>query len=533
MSLFLGIDVGTGSARAGLFDAAGNAAGIGSAPIALRSPAPEAYAQSSADIWRACGIAVRAALAEAGASADRIAGLAFDATCSLVLVGTDGAPVGAHPADDDAWDIIVWMDHRAVAEAAAIDAAGHELLARVGGTISPEMQLPKLLWLRDHHRAGWDRTRGFFDLADWLAWRATGAGARSLCTTVCKWGYVGEEGRWAPDWFASAGLSELADEGFIRIGTQVLPIGAPTGVLGETAAAELGLAAGIPVAIGAIDAHAGAIGTLGGSSEFALERRLAMIAGTSSCHLQVSAGPRFVPGVWGPYWGALVPDFWLNEGGQTATGAVIDRVIDGHAESAALRTRAVSEGRDIYALLGELAAAPEAVATAAALHVLPDFHGNRAPLADPAVRGIIAGLPLDGAGASLPALYRATLEGVALGTRLIVERMDAHGGTTEAIVLSGGQGKNPLFVRILADATGLPVLLPRADEAMLLGGAMIAATGAGAFPGLTDAMTAMSGYRATIDPDPARARYFGAKTEVLKRMYADEAAYRAIMAAVA
>ena len=531
MTCFIGIDVGTGSARAGVFATDGARLGIGSHPIGLRHPAPDIYEQSSDDIWTACAAAVRAALGDSGRQARDIGGIGFDATCSLVVLDGGHRPLAVSPHGKDEWNVIVWMDHRAIAEAAAIDAAGHPLLAHVGGTISPEMQTPKLAWLKRHNPDSWARAAHFLDLADFLSLRASGSLTRSMCTTVCKWAYVGGEGRWDADWFARAGVGELTDDGFARIGRDVAAIATRAGGLTAAAAADLGLAEGTPVGVGAIDAHAGGIGAVGGAGDVPIERRLAMIAGTSTCHLIASAEPRFVPGVWGPYHGAMLPDRWLNEGGQSATGALIDHVIATHATGRALLEEARAQGDSVYARLNDAVAALDAgVMSTRELHVFPDFHGNRSPWAEPGLRGMISGLTLDDGAHGLTLLYLATLQALALGTRLIVDRLEASGARIEAIVLSGGAAKNALFVRTVADALRRPVLLPVEEEAMLLGSAMIAATAAGAFAALDAAMAAMGRFGETIAPDPASAPYYDAKYAVLQRMYADQHAYRALMA---
>ena len=356
--LYLGIDVGTGSARAGLFDAAGRMLGMGTQPIALHRPEEDFVEQSSDDIWAACGVAARAALAAAGATAASVGGLGFDATCSLVLLDADDRPVTVSPGGDDRWNVIVWMDHRAVAQAERINALGHEVLRYVGGVISPEMETPKLLWLRERLPASFARAARFLDLADFLSYRATGNDARSLCTTACKWTYLGHAaglGRGVlPSRSASAISRPTASRGSAgRCGRWA---SAPAGSRAE-AAAELGLAPGTAVAVSIIDAHAGGLGLLGapldGHAPTAetLEERVALIGGTSTCHMAVSREPKFIRGVWGPYFSAMVPGLWLTEGGQSATGALIDHIIASHARGAELADEARREGTTPQALL--------------------------------------------------------------------------------------------------------------------------------------------------------------------------------------
>ena len=214
---FLGIDVGTGSVRAGIFDAQGKRLGLSVSPIRMWRPEADFVEQSSDDIWAAAGIAVRVALRESGLSASQIAGIGFDGTCSLVLLDADDRPVSVSPTGRDEQNVIVWMDHRATAEAEHINAGKHEVLRYVGGVISPEMQTPKLLWLKQRLPNSFARAARFLDLPDFLSYRATGIDTRSLCTTVCKWTYLGSEARWDAPYFHAIGLGELADEGFQRI----------------------------------------------------------------------------------------------------------------------------------------------------------------------------------------------------------------------------------------------------------------------------------------------------------------------------
>ena len=123
--------------------------GSGTHPIRTNRPEEDFVEQSSDDIWAACGAAVRDALAQAGAAAEQVAGIGFDATCSLVALDAHDRPVTVSPSGDDAWNVVVWMDHRATAQAARINETRHEVLRYVGGVVSPEMQTPKLLWLKE------------------------------------------------------------------------------------------------------------------------------------------------------------------------------------------------------------------------------------------------------------------------------------------------------------------------------------------------------------------------------------------------
>jgi FGGY-family pentulose kinase len=540
--LYLGIDVGTASARAALFDARGVRRGMGTAGFPIWRPEEDFVQQSSAAIWQACCDATRAAMKESGASPSDVVGIGFDATCSLVALDANDAPVSISPDGAPEQDVIVWMDHRAIEQTDRINATKHPVLRYVGGTMSPEMEPPKMLWLKEKLPASFAKTARFFDLPDFLVFRATGADVRSLCTTVCKWTYLGHEARWDDSFFQQVGLAELTKNDHRAIGASVRPMGERAGALTPRAAKELGLAEGIAVGVSIIDAHAGGLGLLGAGSEApltsdTLETRLALIGGTSSCHMGVSREPRFIDGIWGPYHSAMVPGLWLTEGGQSATGALIDHVIDTHARGAELHAEAKSKGTTVYALLNaRLDALSTSVAFPAALtrelHVQPDFHGNRSPRADPTLRGMISGLRLTESVDSLALLYLATIQAIAHGTRHIVDTMNAAGYRIDTLVACGGDTKNPVFVREHADVTGCRVILPKEREAVLLGAAMLGAVASGDVTDVKVAMREMNQVDAVVSPGSADVRAFHAqKHQVFQRMHADQLAYRALMRA--
>ncbi len=545
--LYLGVDVGTGSVRAGLFDGAGTRRGLGVHAIRTWREGADFVEQSSDDIWRAACEAVRRALAENKTDPSLVRGIGFDATCSLVALDAGDRPVSVSPSGDDARNVVVWMDHRATEQARRINETRHEVLRYVGGTISPEMETPKLLWLKESLPAAWSRATRFLDLPDFLAYRATGVDVRSLCTTVCKWTYLGhdgEGGRWSDDYFRRVGLGDLVDDGYRRIGTRVRPMGEAAGPLTDAAARELGLAPKTPVAVSIIDAHAGGLGLIGAAidgrapTRETLDERLALIGGTSTCHMAVSIEPRFVPGVWGPYFSAMVPGMWLTEGGQSATGALLDFTVRTHARGVELAKQAEAKGASVYALLNErLDALAEARGCAFAaelthgLHVLPDHHGNRSPRADPSLRGMVSGLDLDDSVDALAVLYLATVQALAHGTRHILDALRAQGYPTRTIIACGGDTKNRVFLREHADVTGCRIVLPAEPEAVLLGSAMLGAVAAGDRATLVEAMGAMSRAGSVVEPEGGPvAAYHGAKHEVFLRMHADQLAYRELMA---
>ncbi|MDD7972730.1 FGGY-family carbohydrate kinase [Roseinatronobacter alkalisoli] len=500
-SYVIGIDVGTGSARAGVFDAEGTLHGTGKCDVAMHRPSGGIAEQSSAQVWDAVCSATRAALADAGIDPGAVAGIGFDATCSLVVAGDRPLPVG--DPDHPERDIIVWMDHRAVEQAARINDGGHDVLRYVGGRISPEMETPKLLWLKENRPQVFADARHFFDLTDFLTWKATNSAVRSTCTVTCKWTYLAHEDRWDADYFRSIGLAELVDDGFARIGARVVPPATPLGQgLTPQAARAMGLRPGIAVGAGLIDAHAGGIGTVaahGGAGDPVAT--LGYVFGTSSCTMTTTHELVFVPGVWGPYYSAMVPGMWLNEGGQSVAGAAIDHLLrlhPAHAEAAAL---AHAEGLSLPDWLAGQTTA-DALQNIMHLHVVPEFLGNRAPFADPHARATISGLGMQTDLASLVDLYVAGICGLGYGLRQIVETQAAHDADVRRIAISGGAGRHPLIRQLLADTTGLPVDATASEEPVLLGAAMLGAVAGGVFADLGKAMPAMSRVQASYQPAP-------------------------------
>uniref|UniRef100_A0A667G8H4 FGGY carbohydrate kinase domain-containing protein n=1 Tax=Lynx canadensis TaxID=61383 RepID=A0A667G8H4_LYNCA len=562
-SYYVGVDVGTGSVRAALVDQRGVLLAFADQPINQWEPQFNHHEQSSEDIWAACGVVTKKVVQ--GIDVNRIRGLGFDATCSLVVLDKQFRPLPVNHEGDSHRNIIMWLDHRAVSQVHRINETKHGVLQYVGGVMSVEMQAPKLLWLKENLRETcWDKAGHFFDLPDFLSWKATGVTARSLCSLVCKWTYSAEKG-WDDSFWKLIGLEDFVADNYSKIGNQVLPPGASLGNgLTPEAARDLGLPAGIAVAASLIDAHAGGLGVIGADVRghgLACEgqpvtSRLAVICGTSSCHMGISKDPIFVPGVWGPYFSAMVPGFWLNEGGQSVTGKLIDHVVRGHAAFPELQAKATARCQSVYAYLNShldliKKARPVGFLTVD-LHVWPDFHGNRSPLADLTLKGMrspgplctsalalhspsslsfarVTGLKLSQDLDDLAILYLATVQAIAFGTRLIIEALEAAGHSLSTLFLCGGLSKNPLFVQMHADITGMPVVLSQEVESVLVGAAILGACASGDFASVQEAMSRMSKVGKVVFPRLEDKRYYDKKYQVFLKLVEHQKEYAAIM----
>jgi D-ribulokinase len=507
---FIGVDVGTSSARAGIFDEKGGLLATARHPITVWHEAGGVVEQSSSEIWDACSAAVRAAMADAAIPPAAVKGLGFDATCSLVVLDAAANPLTVSASGDERRNVIVWMDHRAIAEARQINDTLDEVLRYVGGSISPEMEIPKLLWLKRYLSSTYRSAGHFFDLADYLSFRATGSTARSICTLACKWNFLAHERRWSDSYFERIGLGALASDAYAKVGTEIVVPGTPLGAgLTAPAASDLGLLEGTPVGASLIDAHAGGVGTIGGRERSAepvdVCRRLAYIMGTSACIMATTSEPCFVPGVWGPYYSGMVPGFWLNEGGQSAAGAAIDHLIRTHPAYNEAVATACAQGTEILEFLERRIVSRaqnpgEAALFARDIHVLPEFLGNRSPFADPDSRAIVAGMDLDTDIGSMERLFVAGLCGLAYGLADVVDAFRSHGVDSDLMVISGGAGKSSLVRQIMADTTGLTVAVPGTQEPVLLGAAMLGAVAGKCCGSISEAMASMSSIGCLSEP---------------------------------
>ncbi|KAG8754441.1 hypothetical protein FRC14_005077 [Serendipita sp. 396] len=526
MAYYLGIDVGTGSARAALVTSSGQViASHSHATRTWRSASDSRiFEQSTTDIFSAICKCIHAVLSRSGVTKEDVKGIGFDATCSLAVVEMDdpgrtsgGEPVcvtqGEQCGMPGERNIILWADHRAEQEANLINKTGSVVLDYVGGAMSLEMEIPKILWLKNQMPQERFSKCVFFDLPDYLTYLTTGFPARSSCSLVCKCSYIPSGANpnaqgWNDEFFKSIGLESMVEDGYQQLGgvlgrnhksTLVLTAGMPVGRgLTTWAAEKMGLNPGTPVGSAVIDAYAGWIGTVAarhhhlkyGTVEKELspsptleesQTRLATVAGTSTCYLIQSPKGRFVPGIWGPYKNALFPGWWMNEGGQSSTGQLIDFMITTHPAYSEAKGLAEATQKPIHTLLAETlqrlqeeAGVSSSTRLTKDLHIYPDLHGNRSPLSDSSMRGSISGLSLDSSLSDLAMKFSVTLEAIALQTRHILDEMKLHGHDIRSIYISGGQAKNIHLIQLLADVCQIPVILPNNYEAsVVLGAAML------------------------------------------------------------
>lgn len=477
MPCVLGIDGGTESLRAQVFDLAGRPLGAGVAPYPTAFPSPGRAEQDPGDWWRACGVAVRAAVDAAGVAPRDVEALAC-ATTSCTVVALDDRDQPLRPA-------LLWMDVRAQAEAAEVLATGDPALRVNGagrGPVSAEWMIPKALWIARHEPATWARAARLGEYQDLLNLRLTGRWCASLDNVSMRWHFQASHGGWPDGLLSALGLSDLR----AKWPAEVVAPGAVVGGLTAEAALHLGLRAGTPVVQGGADAFIAMIGL--GVTE---PGDLALITGSS--HLQLGIASREVhrPSVWGTYRDCVYPGKHVIEGGQTSTGSVLAWFARHFAH------------RGLDALDAAARALPPG---AEGLLAVEHFQGNRTPHTDGRARGALTGLSLHHGPAHV---HRALVEAICLGTRAVVESFgDAF--APRRIVLAGGAARSDFWLQVHADTLGLPLELPEVTEATALGAAVLAAHGAGHHATIESGARAMVRTARVVAPDPAAHAAYGA-----------------------
>ncbi|KAF8062764.1 ribulose-phosphate 3-epimerase [Scenedesmus sp. PABB004] len=479
----IGVDGGTESLRAGVFDASGRPLAFAAAPYATTFPHPGWAEQAPADWWAALGTAVRAAVAEAKVAPGDIAALCVDTTnCTVVALDAGGQAL--RPA-------LLWMDMRSAAQADQV-AATRDAALRVNsggaGPVSAEWMIPKALWLAQQEPATYEAAATICEYQDFLNYHLTGRMCASISNASVRWHYNSATG-WPLSLLDKLGLSSLAS----KWPAEVLPLGAPVGGLTASAASHLGLPEGLLVAQGGSDAFIGMLG-LG----VVAPGQMAMLTGSSHLQLGLCASPLHGRGIFGTYPDAVIPGLHVIEGGQTSTGSVVRWLAGSLA----------GDGWPGYEAAN--AAAARVPPGAEGLLCCEHFQGNRTPHTDAAARGALVGLTLKH---GLGHVLRAVMEGVAFGTELVLESMRAGGYSPDSLTLAGGATKSELWLQIHADVSNLPLRLTEVSDAPALGCAMLAAVAAGLHADIPAAAAAMVKVSRVVQPDPARhAAYARLKT---------------------
>ncbi|MBI9108998.1 MAG: hypothetical protein JEZ04_19805 [Spirochaetales bacterium] len=476
----LGIDAGTESIRAGIYDEAGNCISFG---VSQNENIHRQHGccEQSIEQWDESLIeSIREALAKSDIDPHSIEGIGLDGTsCTVVYLDEDGKPLR---------DALMWMDIRAVAEADEIAACGDPALKYVGfGKVSAEWFPCKNLWLKRNEPEVYTNARTIFEHTDWLAYRLTGEITANINTTSIRWFYNKKEGGFPVSLYEKIGLGDI----FEKLPKRIVEIGEVVAGLSASVAAETGLKAGIPVAGGGADAYIGVIGL-----NALKPGKLAIITGSSQLHIGITDKELHAPGIFGTFPGAIVPGAEVVEAGQISTGSIIKWFVSNFV-SAEIKEEAESRGLSIYDVLNEQA--EKLPPGSEGLVVLEHWQGNRTPWVDANSRGVIRGLTLKHTPAHI---FRAIMEGVVYGTQVILQKMEEGGVVIDEIIVCGGATQSDLWMQIHADVTGKPFTIPEEQQAVSLGSAIAGAMGAGIYPDLQSGADAMVRVAKIIEPNP-------------------------------
>jgi L-ribulokinase len=477
MAIVAGVDFGTLTVRVSIFDSTLGRLGAGVAeyPLYRRREDPDNAVQSHADHMRALAEASRKAIAEAGIDGQAIDALALDTTGSSVI------PVDANlePLDD----YYLWCDHRAWKEAAEITMAAHEqgleAIEWCGGIYSSEWGFAKLLhWLR-HNPGKRARFATALEHCDMVAAVLCGihdpaAVPRSVCAMGHKWMWNAALGGLPPEKFLTS-IDPLLAGVREKLAGRYETSDKIAGHLTAEWAEKLGMRAGIPIPVGAFDAHWDAIGAgvkLGD---------VVNVVGTSTCIIGISDKAQLVPGVCGVVQGSVDPRRTGIEAGLSATGDIFEAI------SRRARTLIPELSRDLETYrAGETG-----------LLRLTWDNGDRTVLVNPELSGITLGWRLTHS--AQDELF-AAIEGTAFHTRVILERMEEHGVPVRNVINGGGiPQKNPVLNQVYANVFGKPVLVPGGDVTSL-GSAIFAFLAAGTFKSIEEAQSALCPPYKTVEP---------------------------------
>lgn len=525
----LGIDYGTNSVRALVVDAAtGEEIATadcdypsGEAGVLLDRANPLLARQNPLDYehgLRECAReALRAAGRVAGFSADRVVGIGVDATGSTPIpVDETCVPLAARDEFRDdlgamAW---LWKDHTAHAEAEEITAraraSGAPYLAKCGGAYSSEWYWSKILHCERHCPRVAAAAHTWLEQSDLVpAFLIGQTSAERAVRNICA---AGHKAMYHPAWdgLPSEAFLESLHPGLSRhrrrFAHPAQAADRKAGGLTAALAADIGLPAGVPVAVGAIDAHLGAVGagcTLG---------TLVKIMGTSTCDCMVwplDAALPDIPGVCGIAAESIVPGMFGIEAGQSAVGDLFNWFVQHFAPEDA-------RGPEGHARLS--AEAARLRPGESGLVALDWHNGNRNILTDPLLTGLIVGETL----ATTPAeIYRALIEATAFGARRIIERIEEYGVKIERVVACGGIAeKSPLVMQIYADVCKRPMFVSRSSQTCALGAAICGAVVGGVHETISAAQRSMTGVkRESYVPDTGRAGVYERLYGIYKRLH--------------
>src|ERR1700723_2659357 len=496
MAIVAGVDFGTLSVRVSLVDSERGLlqSAIQEDPLHRKREDPEYATQSHDDHMRALAAAMREVLKKAAISGDQVQAIALDTTGSSVIpVGRNLQPLGEY---------YLWCDHRAKGEAAEITGAAHkenlEAIEWCGGVYSSEWGFSKLLhWLR-HNPEKRSEFVSAFEHCDMVAATLCGiTDAKKVKRSICAMGHK---------WLWNAQLGGLPPESFLvkvdpllrgvrgKLDGEYATSDQIAGTLSPEWADKLGLKAGIPIPVGAFDAHWDAIGAGCRTDD------MVNVIGTSTCMIGITPSVSLVPGVCGVVQGSVHPLRTGIEAGLSAVGDIFNAI----ASRAGTDVASLSVGLEKYR------------AGQTGLLRMTWDNGDRTVLVNPNLRGITLGWNLQST--AQDELF-AAIEGTAFHTRVILDRMSAHDVHIKRVINAGGiPQKNDVLNQVYANVLGRPVLVP-SKSVVSLGSAIFAFIAAGTFRTIEEAQDKICPGHRTFNPDSQAQQTYEDLYPIYSRLY--------------
>lgn len=526
----IGIDYGTDSVRSVLTDAA-NGSEIASAVFYYPRwkagkyciPARNQFRQHPLDYIEGLETTITDCLRKAGpAAAAKVKAISVDTTGSTpVAVDRSGTPLALLPAFEHNPNamFVLWKDHTATKEAADINAHaqnnGSDYLRFVGGIYSSEWFWAKLLHVLRHDEQVRGALYSWVEHCDWIPFLLTGGNdIRHMKRGVCS---AGHKALWAtsfnglPDDAFFTSLDPLLQGFTQRLFTETYTADQPAGIISAAWASRLGLPGNVTIGIGAFDAHMGAVG---GQIE---PYHLSKVMGTSTCDMLVAPANEvndiLVRGICGQVPGSILPSMIGMEAGQSAFGDVYAWFRN--LLCWPLQFVNDEQLRDDIGgqLISELSAAAEQLPLNTHDELALDWlNGRRTPDANQLLKGAIINLNL---GSDAPRIFKALAEATCFGARAIVDRFNQQGIAIRGLIGLGGVAKkSPYIMQVMANVMNMPIRIHRSEQTCATGAAMFAATAAGLYQRVEDAMKAMGqGFGATYHPQPEKVPYYQQRYE--------------------
>jgi xylulokinase len=496
VDLILSVDLGTTAIKTSLVDAAGHVLAIASREYELDTPAPDAVELDAETYWHAFKSGVEELLGRSAADPRDIRALGISAQ-GETMICADAEGRAIRPA-------IVWLDNRALVEADELAAEfGNEAAYRVTGQVSfvPTWPAAKILWLRRHEPATFERAAWFLLIEDWFIARLTGRFVceGSLVTSTTYWNLTTR--RWWPEMLAYLGVRDD------RL-PEIRESGEAVGPILPAIARELGLDPSTVVCTGALDQAAGAIG-VGNIREGVFSEN----TGAALAICATVPAPVFDPGGQMPCHYHGIPGRYM-EHTFTTGGMVLRWYRDTFCQPEMELAR--REGRDAYDVLGDLAASVPAGSEGVVM--LPHLQGAMAPEANPRARGVFYGFTLRHSKAHFA---RSIMEAIAFIVRRNVDVLAGLGIEVDEVRALGGGARSRVWNQLKADVLGIPVVTTRIEEAASLGAAILAGVAVGVVPSLEAGIERMVAVKDRYEPDPANREAYDAAYAMYRDLNGD------------